>query len=424
MKRILIISIVIGVLALATILYTTNSDTELLTSDRINHVPTNITSANIPQDIASANNDFAINFYKSIYHERMNENIFFSPTSMVTAFSMLYEGAREDTATQMEDVFGFEPDTQSRHKSITELMSSLNRNDSSTLTMANALWIAKQYDLYESYIDTVRQVYLADVENVDFTEPDDGVKKINNWAAEKTNDKIKKVISEKDVNALTLAVLNNAIYFKGTWLTQFSKEDTMQKDFWTGKDVEADFMNIFSNRFNYTIVNGTQVLQLPYEGNRLSMLLILPNDLNGISDLEESLSTTMIKEWRDALYETDVDISIPKFEIKTKYELNDILIEMGMTDAFDENKANLSGIADINKLGGNIYVDKATQDAYVKVNEEGTEAAAVTTIIIAIEQESPPTPYFNANHPFLFLIQDDQSGAILFMGKIVDPTAE
>ena len=415
MKRILIISIVIGVLALAAILYTTNSDMQISTSDRTNYVPKNITSAN---------NDFAINFYKTIYNDTKyrDKNIFFSPTSMVTAFSMLYEGAREDTAAQMEDVFGFNPDTQTRHKSIIELMSSLNRNDSSTLTLANALWIGKQYELSESYVDTVQQVYLADVESVDFTDPENGVKKINHWAAEKTNDKIKKVISEKDVNVYTLAVLNNAIYFKGIWLTQFSKEDTTQKDFWTGIEyVEADFMNIFSNRFNYAIVNGTQILQLSYEGDRLSMLLILPNDLNGISDLEESLSTIMIKEWRDALYETDVDISIPKFEIKTHYKLNDPLIEMGMPDAFNETNANLSGIADIRTLPGNIYVSKATQDAYVKVNEEGTEAAAVTTIILATEEESPPTPYFNANHPFLFLIQDDQSGTILFMGKIVYP---
>ena len=394
-----------------TILYTTNFDTKLLTFDRTNHVPKNI---------ASTNNDFAINFYKTVYNDTKykDKNIFFSPTSIVTAFSMLYEGAREDTAAQMEDVFGFESDIQSRHKSITGLMSSLNRDDSSTLTLANALWVAKQYELSESYGDTVRQVYLADVENVDFTDPDDSVKKINNWAAEKTNDKIKKVISENDVDDLTLAVLNNAIYFKGTWLTQFSKKDTMQKDFWTGtKYVEADFMNIFSNRFNYAIMDDIQILQLPYEGNEFSMLLILPEDPDGISALEESLSIAMIKEWRDVLYEIDVNISIPKFEIKTKYGLNDILIEMGMTDAFDENKANLSSIADISKLPGNIYVSKATQDAYVKINEEGTEATAVTGIAVLQSRL-----HFNANHPFLFLIQDDQSGAILFMGKIVDPT--
>ena len=395
---------------------------QISTSDRTNYVPKNITSANIPQDIASANNDFAINFYKSVYHERMNENIFFSPTSIVTAFSMLYEGAREDTAAQMEDVFGFESDTQSRHKSIIELMSALNRNDSSTLTLANALWASKQYELSEPYIDTIRQAYLADVENVDFTDPEDGVKKINNWAAEKTNDKIKEVITPSAVDAFTVAVLNNAIYFKGTWLTQFSEEDTIQKDFWTGIEyVEADFMNIFSTRFNYTIVNGTQILQLPYEGDRLSMLLILPNDLNGISGLEESLSTVMIKEWRDALYETDVDISIPKFEIKTTYGLNEPLRELGMTDVFNAIKANLSGIIDSSKTVGNIYVSQATQDAYVKVNEEGTEAAAVTTMIITDESSSLMLPHFNADHPFLFLIQDDQSGTILFMGKIVYP---
>ncbi len=393
------------------------------------HSDTKITSTTdrpdyTPKDIISTNNDFAINFYKTIYNDTdyKDKNIFFSPTSMIVAFSMLYEGAREDTATQIEDVFGFDPDTQSRHDTITELMTSLNPQDQRvTLTLANALWVAKQYELYESYTDTIRNVYLADVENVDFIDPTDGVAKINSWADDKTNGKIKKVIDPQDVNVLTLAVLNNAIYFQGNWLTPFSEDDTVKKNFWTGTSyVGADFMNhLYPVSFKYVAIDDVQLLQLPYEGDRFSMLIILPNDPDGIATLEESISSDMIKEWRDALYYDTVLVSLPKFETSTKYELNKPLKEMGMPDAFDKVESNLLGIADVSGLPGNIYVSNATQDAYVKVNEKGTEAAGLTTMTLTIES----APYhFNANHPFIFLIQDDQSGAILFMGKIVDPT--
>ena len=173
-----------------------------------------------------------------------------------------------------------------------------------------------------------------------------------------------------------------------------------------------------SEFFNYANVDSVQILQLSYEED-ISMLVILPDDSSGISDLEESLSAVMVNQWRNALQNTLLNVDIPKFEIRANYDLIDPLSKMGMSNVFNA-KAHLQGIVDANQMPGNIYVDKATQDAYVKVNEKGTEAMAVT--LLEIPSTGPPT--FNANHPFLFLIQDDQSGVILFMGKIVDPTAE
>ena len=384
-------------------------------------------SPEILPETYDANNTFAVEFYRQLSSddELAGKNLFLSPVSIYVAFSVLYEGAKGNTAAQIEDVFGFDPDQEARHGNIDMMLSSLNRDDPhATLDMANALWISEQYKLYDSYVDTARDVYLAHVENVSFTDSKDGVKKINQWASDNTNEKIPKVIGPNDVNDMTLAVINNAIYFKGTWLAQFPEEHTEKGDFWTGTDsVRADFMDMGGPAaFNYTSSDGAEVLQLPYKGDRLSMLVILPYDRDGIGDLEDSLSADVIRKWQDGLQETEIQVSIPKLEMKTKYLLNGSLKNMGMPDAFHKKDAKFGGMADISTLPGNIYVSKAIHDAYVKVNEEGTEAAAVTTIIVAIDEAVPQPQAFIADHPFIFLIQDDESGAILFMGRVSDPT--
>ena len=372
----------------------------------------------IPESISSANNQFAVDFYKQILDAEKGKNIFYSPASMYVAFSLLYEGAKENTAQQIEDVFGFESDAFARHNATAHALSSLNRDDDyATLNMANALWIGNHFAPYESYLDITRSTYLADAQTVNFSDEDDGVKKINDWAAEKTRDKIKKVIGPGDVDGDTAMVLNNAIYFKGTWLTQFAEEDTKKSEFYTGdtQSVNTDFMNVVS-MFNYVYSDGAKVLKMPYEGDRLSMLVILPDDPD-MRQFEESLSVQQIQKWTDNLWNQEVIVSMPKFETKTNYQLNGHLIAMGMPDVFSDD-ADLSGIGIVG-----LSVSKAIQDAYVKVNEEGTEAAAVTTIAFAITSAPPPLPKFIADHPFLFVIQDDESGMILFMGRISDPTS-
>ena len=369
----------------------------------------------IPSSIATTNNQFAVDFYKQILDAESGKNIFYSPASMYVAFSLLYEGAKNETAEQIQQVFGFEPNVSARHNATSHALSSLNRDDPhATLNMANALWIADSFAPHESYLDTAHSTYLADSQTVNFSDEDDGVKKINDWAAEKTRDKIKKVIGPGDVDGSTVMVLNNAIYFKGTWLTQFAEGDTKKSEFYTDgtQSVNADFMNIRGG-FNYAHSDGAQILQMPYKGDRLSMLVILPDDPD-MREFEESLSAQQIQKWTDNLWNQEVIVSMPKFETKTNYQLNGHLIAMGMPDVF-------SDVADLSGIGpGGLFVDKAFQDAYVKVNEEGTEAAAVTTIVIT-ESAPPPPPKFIADHPFLFVIQDDESGMILFMGRISNP---
>ena len=345
---------------------------------------------------------------------------------MFIAFSALYEGARQDTAEQMEQVFGFEPDEVSRLNATYSFMSSINRgSEHFTLEMGNAIWLAEWLKLYQSYSDIVRNTYLADIEKVDFV--GDGVKKINSWASEKTHEKIKKVLTPKDVDGLTAMVITNAIYFKGTWVTQFAEEDTAEADFWkdSSNSIQTDFMNVLGT-FNYTAADGVNVLEMPYEGDRLSMLVMLPNDVDGISRVEDMLSADLVEQWRHEMGPIEVKVSMPKFRMETGYDLKGPLKGLGMSDVFSSGRADLTGIGEVLKPGfegRNMYVTKALQKAYVDVNEEGTEAAAVTVVVVGIESATPLPPRFTADHPFIFMIVDNESGIILFMGRMSDPAA-
>ena len=381
-------------------------------------------TAAVPYSIAMANNDFTIDFYRKISNK--DGNHFFSPISIFVAFSALYEGAKQDTAEQMEQVFGFEPDEASRLNATYSFMSSLNRgSEHFTLEMGNAIWLAEWLKLSQSYSDIVRNSYLADIEIVDFM--GGGAGRINDWASEKTHEKIKKVLSPGDVNSLTAMVITNAIYFKGTWVTQFTEEDTAEADFWkdSSNSIQTDFMNVLGT-FNYTAADGVNVLEMPYEGDRLSMLVMLPNDVDGIGRVEDMLSADLVEQWRHGMGPINVEVSMPKFKMETDYDLIGPLKGLGMSDVFSSSAADLSGIGEVLKpgfQGNNLYVTKALQKAYVDVNEEGTEAAAVTAIVAGIESATPPPPRFTADHPFIFMIVDNESGAILFMGRMSDPAA-
>ena len=383
----------------------------------------NTTVVTIPSEIAAANNRFALDFYRQVSSH--DGNIFFSSLSMYTAFSMLYEGAVGNTAVQMQSAFGFESNKDLRHNATAALMSSLNRQDQhATLTLANSLWLANWFEPYDSYVDVINGTYMADIDSVDFSEPnrEKSVGLINGWAANKTQGKIPSVLGPKDVGNDTSSVLVNAIYFKGSWETQFKPEHTTKDDFWTGvQNVTADFMHM-KNRFGYAVYDGVQVLRMPYDGDRLSMVAILPSDRNGLDQLMNSTTAEQIDAWLEGMHNNvEVIIQIPKFEVRTNYELIPPLRSMGVKDVFNIT-SDLSGMAKL-EPDQILYVKKAVQSAYVKVNEEGTEAAAVTAIATSMAESIPPPPIeFIADHPFLFLIQDDESGTMLFMGRVSDPS--
>ena len=349
--------------------------------------------------------------------------MFFSPLGIHTAFSVLYEGARGNTAQELQQVFGFEVDKETRHHDASQLISSINRNDSSVvLELANALWLLQEFTPIPSFSEMARDVYLSHTTELG-PDADQNAGEINAWAANKTRDKIKKVV-EPDALERVVLVITNAIYFNGTWATQFPERGTIASPFWSTPTSSStkDMMNLDKKTFDYTNTGDLQVLRLPYQGNRLSMLFILPNERDGISSLEQSISIDLLNQWRSELQPTTVAVSIPKFTIAKQYDLKSPLEQLGVLDAFSIDYADLTGI--YKNIEEKLYVSSVSQSTFVGVKEQGTEAAAVTVIEnVAIGRylPGPDIPHFNAEHPFLFMIQDDFSGTILFMGKIYDP---
>ena len=377
--------------------------------------------AAIPDAIAAANNGFAVLTFTA----RSRQGTATYSSHLPACLSRSPPSTRAPVGTpriRCSMLFGFEPDLQARYNATAHLMSSVNRDDpNATLEMANALWPAVWFSPYDSYVDAVRDVYLADVERVDFVDDGDsgGVNKINAWASENTNGRIPEVLKQSDVDSGTALVITNSIYFNGAWKTPFPEADTYEGNFWMAPSeiVRTDFMHERAP-FQHASLDGIKIIKMPYEGDRLSMLVILPNGV-GLDILDEAVSIEQIDRWRQSLLWGDVIVKMPKFVMETSYNLPAYLKGLGMTDAFSSSLADLSGIAPAGQ-GGNLYVSNAYHNAYVGVNETGTEAAAVTVIMDSVVSEAAR---FTANSPFIFIIQDDESGAILFMGRLSDPTA-
>ena len=363
-------------------------------------------------DIPSANNQFALRFYSQLSEDDREGNIFFSPSSIFTAFAIAYEGAGGNTATEMQQVFGFEKDDSKRKAGFAEMQKLLNPQDEEyVLNIANALWLAKGFEVNPEYSKTVKTHYDSNVESVDFTSEKDGLDIINQWVDEKTNGKIEKIFEELDPQ--TKLAITNAIHFKGDWAEPFDKEKTTNSSFYINEktSIQVPMMELKTTYLNAARQDNVQILELPYEGEKLSMLVLLPNEVDGIKSLEESLSKDNLDEWKSHLQQSKVKVHMPKFKLETHYDMVPKLQDMGIYDAF--GNADFSGISN-----SGLYIYKAIHKAFVDVNEEGTEAAAATGMAM---RESGPMP-FTANHPFVFLIQDNDTGQILFMGRVMDPT--
>lgn len=361
--------------------------------------------------IVNANNQFAIDFYSQVTADKQ-ENVFFSPWSISTAFAIAYEGARGNTADEMSDAFGFPKDEEERRTAFAAIHEDLNQKDARyKLNIANALWLAPDFEPFQEYVNTAKTYYDSEVETVNLV--GDGIDIINDWVKTKTEDKIEEILVPGSLTAQTRMVITNAIYFNGTWVMPFEEDRTSEQDFIVNakKTVTVPMMSqtLF---FNYTKNDQLFILELPYEGDRLSMLILLPNEIDGITSLEESLTAEKISEWKNDLFERKLQVQMPKFTMETDYDLIPGLKNLGINDAF--GPADFSGISN-----SGLYITKAIHKAFVDVNEKGTEAAAATAIVM--DESAPPT--FRADHPFIFIIQDNETGIILFIGKVVDPTA-
>ena len=381
------------------------------------------------EKVVEANNRFAIDLYQQLVSDpdQTGENIFFSPWSISSALAITYEGARGTTAEEIQSVFHFPADTATRRTGFSELAGGLNRGGAGyALHTANALWAEESYPLLPSYITTARNSYSAYVTNLDFiNNPEPSRQTINQWVADQTGDTIQDLLPEGSIHPLIRLVITNAIYFKGTWDKQFSEENTVEEDFRVSasQTVRVPMMRRTdaNAKYWYTETDTLQVLGMPYahkDGKELSMLVILPRDDNLVA-AEQSLTAGQVSELQQALACRQVKVYFPKFRLETEYRLSDTLIQMGMPTAFGYGETDFSGMDGTKAL----FIDNVFHKAYVDVNEEGTEAAAATaaTMMMGMEISYEPVPVFRADHPFIFLIQDSDTGNILFMGRVVNP---
>lgn len=367
-------------------------------------------------ELVEANNRFAFELYAQFNEKGKENNLFFSPYSIAIALAMTYEGARGRTAEEMQSVLHIPEKADLRRPNLARIINEINRPDKKyKLSTANALWAQEDYKFLEEYSGTVEKYYGGRITNLDFVNrSEESRQTINTWVEDRTNKKIKDLIPAGVLNAYTRLVLTNAIYFKGMWLKPFDPELTRDEDFRTGsgQTVKVPMMRMTdaNARFNYAENDELQVLEMIYEGDDLSMVILLPKE-DKLAGLDGSLAPEKIAEWKGLLAERMVDVFIPRFKLETNYLMADVLMKMGMPSAF--------GDADFSGMDGSksLVIQSVIHKAFVEVNEEGTEAAAATAVIVGTTSVAPPTPVFRCDHPFIFFIQQRGTGNILFLGR-------
>jgi len=371
------------------------------------------------QNIVNANNRFAVNFYNEIAKDG-NNNLFFSPFSIINAFAMAYEGATGKTANEIKSTLFLPAKDNQRLSGFQSLHNQINQKKSDCiLSIANAYWVQNNFALKKNYVETIEKFYHGEACNLDFKRnPQHAVNRINNWAEEKTKGKIKKFLNYGDVDSGTRLVLTNAIYFKALWQTQFNKNLTEPADFRINENnvIKAQMMHLKDTEFPYAETDNFQVLKIPYGCNNLSMLIILPRTLN--EEMVKEIDYEKIMEMQKLLTKQKIDIFIPKFKIEQTYDLINPLRNLGIRTAFDPVAADFSKITG----SKNLYISKAIQKSFIEVTEEGTEAAAATGIVMNITAARPGVKkVFVADHPFIFLIIEEKSNLVLFVGRISKP---
>ncbi len=374
------------------------------------------------QEVVNANNQFAFDLYSKIV-ETKEGNVFYSPYSIFSALAMTYEGAIGQTADEMKSVFYF-PENNVLRSNFAAIYNSINQGSNSyELRTGNALWCQINFPFQEDYITRVETYYGGKAANVDFVnETEKSRQTINNFIEDQTNDKIKDLIPSGFLDKMTILVLTNAIYFKGEWEWEFDKSDTEEKDFLITPDnvVKTQMMHLDPGdvELSYTNLEDLQIIELPYKGEKISMLILLPKA--NLSVIESSLTQEKLEEYKNQMQKTVLkNVFLPKFEFDTKYFMKDTLISMGMPTAFSRT-TDFSGMTLTDKL----FISNVIHQAYVKVDEEGTEAAAATAVVMKRSTSLVTNIVFNADHPFIFLIQDQETGNILFMGRVTDPSAQ
>ena len=382
----------------------------------------------VPAWVGKANNSFAIDLYRKLASEKRDE-LFFSPNSIETALTMTYAGAQGKTASQMAAVLHLPAGTETINTDLGDFLAELNstapidgKSRGYQFSVANALWGQKGYEFLPHFLDVLKTNYGAGLQEVDFRNDTEGAREtINDWVEKKTADKIKDLIGRGVLTPLTRLVLTNAIYFKGTWTSPFDKAATRDEAFHVSVQQESNVpMMHRTGEYGYLEDTDFQALRLPYAGGKLSMIILLPHRRDGLPELEKELTPEKLSDSFAKFVNEKVIVSIPKFKMTAQFELAPTLESMGMHAAFGAD-ADFSGMTGKRDL----MISNVIHKAFVEVNEEGTEAAAATGVVMTLAMARPtPMPEFRADHPFIFLIRDEASGAVLFMGRLTDPKKE
>lgn len=383
---------------------------------------------------AKATTQFTLELYRQL--RESEDNIFYSPVSIMTALAMLQLGAKGNTEKQIEKVLQFHEsskktteksadchDEESVHEQFQKLMTQLNKsNDAYDLNSANSIYGAKGFPFLQTFLEDIKEYYQANVESLDFEHAaGESEKKINSWVENQTNGKIKDLFPEGSLNSSTILVLVNAVYFKGQWDHKFDEKHTTEDKFWLNKNTSKPVqMMKQKNKYNFILLEDVQakMVEIPYKGKELSMFILLPMETDGLKKLEEKLTADKLLEWTspENMNKIELYLSLPRFKVQEKYDLQDPLEHMGMLDAFKERKADFSGMS----LTEDLVVSNVLHKSFVEVNEEGTEAAAATGVVVGVTSVQI-TEDFYCDRPFLFFIKHNGTSSILFFGRMSSP---
>lgn len=371
------------------------------------------------RELARGTSTFTLSLYRQILAEKKG-NVLFSPYSISMALALANAGAKGKTAEEIERTLGFTLPADTLYPALRELSQHITEAGNKygqTLSVANAAWLKKDFKVQPDYSRLLKDYFNNDSRQLDFCQGARASKIINDWIAKETQDHIRDLVPADALNCDARLVLTNAVYFMGSWASPFEEGLTQQGLFGQGgaKKDEVPLMRR-KGTYAYAELEGWQALELPYKGKRLSMLVLLPSSGIALEEIEKKLESRVLENISEVLTDHEVDVTFPKFEIRTDYRLNEYLKRAGIREGFDRRAADFSGIT----TGDKLFINDVLHKAWVKADEKGTVAAAATSGRFGALGGGGPV-IFKADHPFLFLIKDKDTGLVLFFGRVYSP---
>jgi len=363
---------------------------------------------------SKALNQYSFDLYDKTKVE--NENILLSPISTYYALLMIYKGSKKETEKEFKKVLYLRKSNSQQSNYLQNLIS---KSDSlAPLIISNSIWIDKKFKIKKRYLKVVTDKYLTELNHTDFSKTESAVYDINKWVSDNTKGKIKKIVNTDNLNSNTKLLISNAVYFKSEWQNKFKKGKTTPAIFYTDtkNQFKLDFMNTTEN-LKYYENDDYQFISKPYKDSDFSFCIILPKKLFGIGKIEKKINNKTLNNILENTSSTKISLSIPKFEMESSYDLSDALEHDGLKSAFKEN-------ADFSEISGksSLKLSKVLHKTWIQFDEEGTEAAAATATVGMVTGLRPTNLFFKADHPFIFFVTDNKSGAIILMGRYVIPT--